>query len=80
MVALTDTDGAVQERVGLRALRPLDLPQVSDGDETVGSHFGNPYLFTGRELDSETCFYNYRNRYYRRCPWQVLERRSNWGK
>ena len=30
----------------------------------MASHFGNPYLFTGRELDSETGLYNYRGRYY----------------
>ena len=63
VVALTDTDGAVQERVVYEPYGRSTCRR-SDGDETVGSHFGNPYLFTGRELDSETCFYNYRNRYY----------------
>ena len=64
VVALTDTDGAVQERVCYEPYGRSTCRRVSDGDETVGSHFGNPYLFTGRELDSETCFYNYRGRYY----------------
>ena len=38
--------------------------RISDGNETVASHFGNPYLFTGRELDAETGLYNYNHRYY----------------
>ena len=64
VVALTDVFGAVQERVFYEPYGRSTCHRISDDDETVGSHFGNPYLFTGRELDSETCFYNYRARYY----------------
>ena len=64
VVALTDTDGQVQERVVYEPYGKSTCHRVSDGDETVASHFGNPYLFTGRELDSETGLYNYNHRYY----------------
>ena len=64
VVALTDPDGQVQERVVYEPYGKSTCHRVSDGDETVASHFGNPYLFTGRELDSETGLYNYRGRYY----------------
>ncbi len=33
-------------------------------EEGVASHFGNPFLFTGREYDAETGLYYYRGRYY----------------
>ena len=34
---------------GLRAYGKSTCHRISDGDETVASHFGNPYLFTGRD-------------------------------
>ena len=64
VVALTDTDGQVQERMVYEPYGKSTCRRTSDGDETVASHFGNPYLFTGRELDSETGLYNYNHRYY----------------
>ena len=64
VVALTDPDGVVQERVVYEPYGKSTCHRVSDGDETLASHFGNPYLFTGRELDSETGLYNYNHRYY----------------
>ncbi len=64
VVALADPDGVVQEQVVYEPYGKSTCHRVSDGDETVASHFGNPYLFTGRELDSETGLYNYRGRYY----------------
>ena len=52
VVALADVDGVVQERMVYEPYGKSTCRRISDGDETVASHFGNPYLFTGRELDS----------------------------
>ena len=48
----------------LRALRQVHVPSGFGRRRNGRLHFGNPYLFTGRELDSETGLYNYRGRYY----------------
>jgi RHS repeat-associated protein len=54
VVALTGTTGAVVERY---AYGPY-------GETTNTSAVGNPYRYTGRELDAETGLYYYRARYY----------------
>ena len=54
VVALTGTNGVVVERY---AYGPY-------GETTNTSSVGNPYRYTGRELDAETGLYYYRARYY----------------
>ena len=54
IIALSDTGANLVETY---ALGPY-------GQVHQASLLGNPYLFTGREYDSETGLYYYRNRYY----------------
>ena len=63
VVALTDSTGAIAERY---AYDVYGTPRITNASGTVLSQsaFGNRYLFTGRELDSETGLYYYRRRYY----------------
>jgi RHS repeat-associated protein len=48
---------------GARA-NAVDAAGRRQTEEGVASHFGNPFLFTGREYDAETGLYYYRGRYY----------------
>ena len=54
VVALTDTNADVVERYSYNVF----------GEPNATSSIGNPYMFTGRECDSETGLYYYRARYY----------------
>ena len=66
VVALTGTNGIVSERY---TYGPY-------GESTNTSTVGNPYRYTGRELDAETGLYYYRARYYShpaRCPSRLLD-------
>ena len=63
VVALTDKDGVVVEKV---KYDPYGMPtciRTSDSHEQTASHYGNPYLFQGRRSCSETNLYYFRNRY-----------------
>ncbi len=55
--------GHTSELSGARA-RAVDGAGRRQAEEGVASHFGNPFLFTGREYDAETGLYYYRGRYY----------------
>ncbi len=61
--ALTDSGGNVVERYRYTA---YGEPTILDdaGSERARSAVGNPYMFQGRRMDSETGLYYYRNRYY----------------
>lgn len=63
IVALTDSSGAVVENYEYDVFGGTIIKDASD---TVLSQsaIGNPYGFTGRELDSETGLYYYRARMY----------------
>ena len=63
VVALTETDGDRLERVWYEAYGTPTCRRESDGSEQTTSFYGNPYLFQGRRLDSETDLYYFRNRY-----------------
>jgi len=54
VIALSDTGANLVETYALGPYGQVEQP----------SALGNPYLFTGREYDSETGLYYYRNRYY----------------
>lgn len=54
VIALTGTNGVVSERY---TYSPY-------GESATTSAAGNPYRYTGRELDAETGLYYYRARYY----------------
>jgi len=54
VVGLTNQAGAKVEEYDYDIYGKVNIP----------SAIGNPYLFTGREYDSETGFYHYRNRAY----------------
>lgn len=67
--AVTDSSGAVVERYAYDA---YGQPAIANAAGTVlanawgvgHSGIGNPWLFTGRQLDEETGLYFYRARYY----------------
>ncbi len=58
-VILGHTSGPAGVRAS--AVNGAGRRQAEDG---VASHFGNPFLFTGREYDAETGLYYCRGRYY----------------
>ncbi len=62
-IALTKTDGTFQETY---QYDPYGKPHFfdSDGASIPNSTVNNPYLFTGREWDSETGLYYLRARFY----------------
>ncbi len=66
VMALTDAAGAVVERYEYadygQPVNPDD-PTVAVEPPGDPSGVGNPYLFTGRRLDTETGWYYYRTRY-----------------
>jgi len=72
-VALTDATGAVVERYDYG---DFGQPQFFNGagGAIASTGFGNPYLFTGREYDPETCLYNYRTRYLDSATGRFVER------
>ena len=63
VVGLTDTTGTVVEKYRYDVYGQVQITTASD---TVlpQSAVGNRFLFTGRELDTETGLYYYRARYY----------------
>jgi RHS repeat-associated protein len=80
VVAVTDSAGSAVERY---AYDPYGSATVSDGLGnpvapnawgTPRSIIGNPYLFTGRQLDEETGIYHYRARQYSPCIGRFLTR------
>lgn len=60
---ITDADGTVMERYAYDAFGSVKIYE-GQGEEISESTVGNPYYFTGRELDRETGLYYYRARYY----------------
>jgi RHS repeat-associated protein len=80
--AITDATGAAVERYSYDA---YGLPSVFDGAGspvapnawgTPHSAIGNPWTFTGRQLDEETGLYYYRARYYDCGKGRFLQRDS----
>ena len=80
VAAITSSAAAVVERYAYDA---YGSPSVTDGAGvpiapnswgTPHSGIGNPYLFTGCQLDEETGLYNYRARYYDALTGRFLSR------
>jgi len=63
VVALSNNNGILTERYEYDV---FGQPTIYDanGDEITDSNVGNPYMFTGRRIDTETGLYYYRARYY----------------
>ncbi|MFO1433712.1 MAG: RHS repeat-associated core domain-containing protein [Candidatus Competibacteraceae bacterium] len=70
VIAITDSAANVVERYAYGA---YGCPTITDGAgnpvprngwDTAHSAIGNPWMFTGRQLDEETGLYFYRARYY----------------
>jgi RHS repeat-associated protein len=63
VAALTDINGLMVEYYEYDV---YGAPTIRDLNGTIldTSQFGNPYMFTGREYDTETDLYYYRARYY----------------
>ena len=78
--ALTDAGGNAVERYtydvygGVIVMDGSYNPLALNAWGTPHSAVGNPYLFTGRELDEETGLYFYRARYYDGLKGRFLER------
>lgn len=70
---VTAPSGAVAERY---EYDPWGAPTIRDAGGTAlsGSAIGNPYLFTGRQLDEETGTYHYRARQYSAALRRFLQR------
>ena len=65
VVAVTNSSGAVQERYNYSAYGDVTILDPNfDEDSGQVSDIANGILYTGREWDSETGIYYYRNRYY----------------
>jgi|GEM_PF-441215 len=60
---MTDSDGNVVEKYAYDAWGKTVIKKADDNILTK-SAIGNRFMFTGREFDSETGLYFYRNRYY----------------
>jgi RHS repeat-associated protein len=63
VVALTDINGTIVETVEYQAYGKAVI-RDQNGVLYSSSTVGNPFLYTGRELDQETRLYFYRARYY----------------
>lgn len=61
MTSLTDITGAIVEQYSYDA---FGKPTIKDAYGTILSNPLTPFLFTGREFDSETGLYHYRSRAY----------------
>jgi RHS repeat-associated protein len=61
--AVTNSTGAIAERYSYDA---YGLPNTGSTNSwgTAHSAIGNPWMFTGRQVDEETGVYFYRARYY----------------
>ncbi len=72
-IALTKTDGTLKETY---QYDPYGKPHFFDsqGQSIPSSSVNNPYLFTGREWDSETNLYYYRARFYSPRTGRFLQR------
>jgi RHS repeat-associated protein len=64
VVALTDSTGAVVERVSYSAYGQPTCTRVSDGHTQTASHFDNPWLFQGQRYCPESGLYYSNERYY----------------
>ncbi len=62
VMALTDANGAVVERVKYDPYGQPICTRTSDSDVTTASHFANPWLFQGQRFCSETGIYYFKNR------------------
>jgi len=63
VVSVTDANGDVVEEYFYEDFGRVEISDAT-GFPRARSAIGNPYMFTGRRLDSETGFYYYRTRYY----------------
>ena len=61
---MTDNTGAVAERYAYTGYGVLTTYNAAYGVPQTTSRLGNPYAFTGRELDGETLLYYYNARTY----------------
>lgn len=80
--ALTDSSGAVVERYtydaygGVTVLDAAYTPLPLNAWGTPHSAVGNPWLFTGRQLDEESGLYYYRTRHYHPGQGRFIQRDS----
>jgi len=65
VAALTDVNGTFVEYYEYNVFGEPTIWDVNTMEIVESSVVGNPYMFTGREYDSETDLYYYRARYYR---------------
>ena len=63
-MALTDSTGAVVEKVKYDPYGQPTCTRTSDNHVSVASHFGNPFLFQGQRYCPETGLYYFKNRDY----------------
>ncbi|MFH1723574.1 MAG: LamG-like jellyroll fold domain-containing protein [Elusimicrobiota bacterium] len=63
-VALTNAQGDVVERVFYDAFGRAVFHDEASGNVSAASTVGNPFAFTGRELEADAGIYYYRERYY----------------
>ncbi len=68
---LTDSMGGIAERYSYTAYGAATTYTSTYTTPQTTSRVGNPYLFTGRELDGETLLYCYRARTYDPIPGPV---------
>jgi RHS repeat-associated protein len=64
VAALTDVNGTFVEYYEYNVFGEPAIWDVNTMEIVESSVVGNPYMFTGREYDSETGLYYYRARYY----------------
>jgi RHS repeat-associated protein len=64
VVALSDISGNIKETYEYDVFGGVTIRDANDQIQDT-SLYDNPYMFTGRRLDSETGLYYYRARYYR---------------
>jgi RHS repeat-associated protein len=65
VVALTDVNGTFVEYYEYNVFGEPTIWDVNAMEIVDSSVVGNPFMFTGREYDSETGLYYYRARYYK---------------
>lgn len=74
VVALTNGQGAEEERYSYDAYGAATITDVSSGAVLDRSELGNPFLYTGQRYDPETGFYYYKARYYHPTLGRFLQR------
>ncbi len=74
IAALSDPNGAIVERIRYDIYGEPEFRSTDGLSSLPSSTIGNPFLFTGRRLDSESSLYYYRARYYDPARGRFLQR------